>query len=387
MARRREVYNSEPFGAPRRRQSQGSFAGTLLNCILLVVTILLVVALVIAYLTPHVSPSSFGSLTIVGIFAPILYIGVVLCLLVWIIMARWKTAGVVALFLIPGLFHLSDFYSIAYMRQVEQKPSSNSFTLMSYNVRGFRNDSSYMTIDRHVEYFENQDLPDVVCFQEYALDIPNVERIDSLFNARQKTLYKKDVVESGEVVLRTYSRFPIIGSGSLSGEGRGTSQWVDVVVGKRDTLRIFNNHLHTMSISSVDSADIEEGTILNDSDRMQSIVERIAKNSSIRVEHVDTLRSIVDCSPYRNVICGDFNDTPMSYVYNELIEGYHDAFEQCGSGYGYTFRPMHGMLRIDYILLSKGLQAETYMADKTNELSDHLPIMARIKMLPKAGKK
>ena len=387
MARRREVYNSEPFGAPRRRQSQGSFAGTLLNSILLVVTILLVVALVIAYLTPHVSPSSFGSLTIVGIFAPILYIGVVLCLLVWIIMARWKTAGVVALFLIPGLFHLSDFYSIAYMRQVEQKPSSSSFTLMSYNVRGFRNDSSYMTIDRHVEYFENQDLPDVVCFQEYALDIPNVERIDSLFNARQKTLYKKDVVESGEVVLRTYSRFPIIGSGSLSGEGRGTSQWVDVVVGKRDTLRIFNNHLHTMSISSADSADIEEGTILNDGDRMQSIVERIAKNSSIRAEYADTLRMIIDDSPYRNIICGDFNDTPMSYVYGVLKEDYVDAFEQSGSGYGYTFRPMHGILRIDYILHSKGLETESYFVDEENELSDHLPITARMKIRPKEDKK
>ena len=387
MARRSDKYNSEPFGSPRRQSSnRGSYIGTILFIVLLAVTMSLSVALLIAYLTPHVAPETFGSLTIVGIFAPILYIGVVICLLCWIVMGRWKIAGVVALLLIPGLFRVSDFYNVVYMRQVEQKPSRGSFTLMSYNVRGFRNDSSSRAVDNHVAYFEAQELADIVCLQEYALDIPNVERIDSLFNARHKRLYTKDVVESGEVVLRTYSRFPIIGSGSLSGEGRGTSLWVDVIVGKSDTLRVFNNHLHSMNISSEDSSDIEQGKILNDGDRMQSIVDRIAKNSSIRAEYVDTLRTIVEQSPYRNIICGDFNDTPMSYVYGKLKDGYVDAFEQCGGGYGYTFRPMRGTLRIDYILFSPELEAESYTADERNELSDHLPITARIKILPKEGK-
>ncbi len=387
MVRRSDKYNSEPFGTPKRRSNDGSAVGALLAIVLFVVTVSLSVVLLIAYLTPHVAPSTFGSLTIVGIFAPILYIGEVICLLCWMIMGRWKIVGVVALLLVPGLFHISDFYNVVYMRQVEQKPSRGSFTLMSYNVRGFRNDSSSRAVDNHVAYFESQELADIVCFQEYALDIPNVERIDSLFNARQNRLYVKDVVESGEVVLRTYSRFPIVGSGSLSGEGRGTSLWVDVIVGKNDTLRVFNNHLHSMNISSEDSSDIEHGKILNDGDRMQSIVDRIAKNSSIRAEYVDTLRTIVDSSPYRNIICGDFNDTPMSYVYGELKDGYVDAFEQCGSGYGYTFRPMHGTLRIDYILFSQELEAESYLADKSNELSDHLPITARLKIRPKEQKK
>lgn len=387
MVRRSDKYNSEPFGTPKRRSNDGSAVGALLAIVLLVVTVSLSVVLLIAYLTPHVAPSTFGSLTIVGIFAPILYIGEVICLLCWMIMGRWKIVGVVALLLVPGLFHISDFYNVVYMRQVEQKPSRGSFTLMSYNVRGFRNDSSSRAVDNHVAYFESQELADIVCFQEYALDIPNVERIDSLFNARQNRLYVKDVVESGEVVLRTYSRFPIVGSGSLSGEGRGTSLWVDVIVGKNDTLRVFNNHLHSMNISSEDSSDIEHGKILNDGDRMQSIVDRIAKNSSIRAEYVDTLRTIVDSSPYRNIICGDFNDTPMSYVYGELKDGYVDAFEQCGSGYGYTFRPMHGTLRIDYILFSQELEVESYLADKSNELSDHLPITARLKIRPKEQKK
>lgn len=382
-------YNGGSYGS-RRVPRRSSLIGTILRIVLFLATVALSVSLVIAYITPHVSPSSFGSLTIVGIFAPLLYIGVVICLFCWAIMARWIISGVLLLILIPGLFHLSDFYGVVCLRQVEQKPSNGSLTVMSYNVRGFRDDNSKVAVEDHVAYFEKHDIPDILCFQEYSLDVADVERIDSLIAAHHKTTYSEEVVETGNVVLRTYSRFPIVASGSISDQGRGTSLWVDVVItkqDKRDTLRIFNNHLHTMNITSEDSSDIEQGVILNDGVRMQSIVDRIAKNSSIRAEYVDSLRKVVSSSPHRNIICGDFNDTPMSYVYNELVKDYVDAFEACGSGYGYTFRPMHGLLRIDYILLSKGVEVESYAADTGNELSDHLPITARVKMRPKSNKK
>lgn len=361
-------------------------AGTILFIVLLACTMSLAVALFIAYLTPYVAPSTFGSLTIVGIFAPILYIGVAICLLLWVVMGRWRIAGCVALMLIPGLFRLSDFYNVELHREVEQKPSRGSFTLLSYNVRGFRDDNSMRVVDKYVDYLSEREELDVLCFQEYALDIPSVERIDSLLKSRNRRIYRNDVVESGEVVLRTYSRYPIIASGSLSGEGSGTTQWVDIIIGKSDTLRIFNNHLQSMNISSNDSSDIEQGKILNDGDRMLSIVDRIAKNSSIRAEYVDTLRTIIANTPYRRVICGDFNDTPMSYVYGELIDGHVDAFEQCGGGYGYTFRPMHRTLRIDYVLYSPELEAEEYDVDVENELSDHLPVTARLKLRTKGSK-
>lgn len=379
MSSNRETYSNEPFGRPRRR-AKHSFLGALFVIVLLAVTISFCVALVIAYLTPHVPPSTFGSLTIVGIFAPILYMGVAICMLLWLVMCRWKTAGVVALFLIPGLFRVSDFYNVDVMRKVDAKADSRSISVMSYNVRGFYDDRSHNAVDEYVDYFSNRELADVVCFQEYALSMRGVERIDSLFKAQfGEKCFVKDVVEAGEVVLRTYSRYPIIKSGSIAGEGRGTSQWVDVVI-KKDTLRIFNNHLHTMSISANDSQDIEQGRILQDGDRMRSIANRIASNSSIRASYVDTLRTVVAETPYDNIICGDFNDTPMSYVYGELIKGHKDAFVECGSGYGYTFRPMHRTLRIDYVLYSDGMEVQKYEVDPEATLSDHLPVKATIKL-------
>jgi hypothetical protein len=45
----------------------------------------------------------------------------------------------------------------------------------------------------------------------------------------------------------------------------------------------------------------------------------------------------------------------MSYVYGRLSENLYDVFVESGNGYGYTFRPMRGMLRIDYILRGEGI--------------------------------
>lgn len=383
MSKKHETYNNEPFGKPRHREKR-TFLGVLFVIVLLAVTMSFSIALVIAYLTPYVSPSTFGPLTIVGIFAPILYLCVLVCMLLWLVTGRWKTAGIVAILLIPGLFRISDFYNVAFNREVEAKPERQSFTLVTYNVRGFFDDSSQNSVSGIVDYFNQMENYDVVCFQEFTRDARGVERLDSLFDARELS-YKADAVEFGEVVLRTYSRYPILNSGDISGEGRGTSQWLDIMIRRdlrsaTDTLRIFNNHLHTMSISPGDSEDISRGKILQDGERMLSIVERIADNSTIRVDHVDTLRMVMDATPYKHIVCGDFNDTPMSYVYGELIEGRKDAFVESGKGFGFTFRPMYGTLRIDYVLYSEGIEALKYVADESAEYSDHLPVAVTMKV-------
>ena len=134
-----------------------------------------------------------------------------------------------------------------------------------------------------------------------------------------------------------------------------------------------------MHISDAESEDIHSGEIFSDSDRMMSIVDRIAGNSAIRAEHVDMLCDLIDETPYEKIVLGDFNDVPMSFVYNKLSDDLIDSFVEQGSGYGYTFRPMYGMLRIDYILHSEGLKSIYYYANEDADVSDHLPLLVRLK--------
>lgn len=368
------------FGSANGGEKRGFFA-TLFSIILLAITLSLSLALIIAYLTPHVPPSLFGQFTIVGLFTPILYLMVVVCTLLWLIMRRWIMALIFGILLIPGVFYIGDFYNTAVMTEKElPEEDKTEFTIMTHNVRGFYNDEGRRVVSDYVEYLANDNLPDILCLQEFPREARGISSIDTLLESRYSTVYMAEAVEGGEYVVRTYSRYPIINSGNVAGQGRGTSQWCDIVF-NHDTIRIFNNHLYTMSISADDSEDIARGKILQDGDRMRSIVNRIADNSSIRASHVDTLRYIMDNTPYRQIVVGDFNDTPMSYVYGLLSENLYDTFVESGTGYGYTFRPMRGMLRIDYILRSEGLESQRYTADESATMSDHLPVTSRLKLI------
>ena len=384
MANNSETYSYSPLGDSNNR-SKRTYIGTIFFIVLLALTISLSVALVISYLTPYISPKTFGSLTIMGHFAPILYILVLICLLLWLIARRWKIAGAVALLLLPGIFHVSQFYNITFMREAESSAESkNSLTVVTYNVRGFYNDNGKRVVKDFADYIAqsnsfNKDkvrAADVICLQEFSIDADGVNVIDSLFKSSYKEMYINDVHESENVVLRTYSCYPIVESGSIAGMGRGTSQWVDIVR-EQDTIRIFNNHFYTMSISDDDSDDIAHGKILSDGERMKSIIERVADNSTVRTGHVDTLLKVVAATPYRHIVVGDFNDTPMSYVYNRMTEKLTDLFTEKGSGFGYTYRPMWGWLRIDYVMYSDGLEPLHYKSDTEVVLSDHIPVSAQ----------
>lgn len=372
MGRNDDYYYADGYGS-HDRGGRTPLWLVVVDLIMAVATLLLVVGLVVALFTPYIDPSTLGALTIVGIFAPLLYVAVLAAMLFWLVRRRWVVAALLAVPVIIGGFNVSKFYRIDFKRRYEVPQNKRSFTLLSYNVRGFFIDDGSSDAGLYADFFASDAMPDVVCLQEFNRRAPNVATIDSLFadyNMRETT-------EFGNVSVRTYSRFPIIASGDISGQSRGTSQWCDIVV-RDDTVRIFNNHLYSMHISVDDSRDISQGRIFFDDNKMRSIVARIRDNSSIRAQHVDTLTQVIAATRHARVVCGDFNDTPMSYVYRRMRRDMKDAFVEAGHGYGYTFRPMHKLLRIDYIMTSSDIDVDSFTSLDECLLSDHLPITARL---------
>jgi endonuclease/exonuclease/phosphatase family metal-dependent hydrolase len=83
----------------------------------------------------------------------------------------------------------------------------------------------------------------------------------------------------------------------------------------------------------------------------------------------------MESSLYPIVVCGDFNDTPVSYAYRKLSKGKKDAFTNSGNGIGTTYAKMP--LRIDYILHDKKFSSFNYKQHK-RELSDHYAISTEL---------
>jgi endonuclease/exonuclease/phosphatase family metal-dependent hydrolase len=77
------------------------------------------------------------------------------------------------------------------------------------------------------------------------------------------------------------------------------------------------------------------------------------------------------------VVCGDFNDTPVSYAYRKVRGDMKDAFVESGWGVSNTYNGGLPSLRIDYILCDRKFDVSDYRRDRIY-LSDHFPVRCRL---------
>ena len=215
---------------------------------------------------------------------------------------------------------------------------------MTYNVRSFIDDDGERCIDSIAKMVKTLN-PDILCFQEMGFS----EQVDSMLlplNPMPRTVSRNNLSPA------IYSKYPIVKAGRI--DTMKNLAWADVVM-RDDTVRIFNLHLQSTAIRRDDSEYIESQEFLNEPDstgKMQSIVERLSENNMLRATQVDTLSQIISLSPYPVIVCGDFNDTPISYTYRTMSRNLSDAFREVGRGYSHTYRGFFDMLRIDYVLSS-----------------------------------
>lgn len=82
-----------------------------------------------------------------------------------------------------------------------------------------------------------------------------------------------------------------------------------------------------------------------------------------------------------DLLLGDFNAFPRSWVSRTLRQSYRDAFEQSGQGGGRTFQKLGIGFRLDYIYCGPGWRPIDCQIERAGEAavaSDHFPVVARI---------
>ena len=119
-----------------------------------------------------------------------------------------------------------------------------------------------------------------------------------------------------------------------------------------------------------------------DDDRFSDIhTKRFFSNISSRFsrqqEQVEILEENFKKCPYKKIVCGDFNNTAFSYLYQKISSNnLIDSFQEAGSGFGKTYDFKYFPFRIDYIFIDKSFQITGHKAFSDIRYSDHFPIMA-----------
>ena len=145
---------------------------------------------------------------------------------------------------------------------------------------------------------------------------------------------------------------------------------------------IINVHLESFHLRRTDGEDylrlVSQGQALRLKDALSSKLAPTFRAHGVQANIIHQL--IQSYGTERVIVCGDFNDTPLSYTRRKIADGLKDAFVERGNGFGFTFKTRPFIVRIDHILYGSAFRAISCEVDKTASESDHHPIKAVLTM-------
>ena len=154
-------------------------------------------------------------------------------------------------------------------------------------------------------------------------------------------------------------------------------------------LLVINNHLETTHLSTEDRQHYQEiikGKVKRDTLKEESILllSKLGNSSAIRAKQAEAVHEYIEAHrQYPMIVCGDFNDSPISYSRRIIAKGLTDCFVETGLGVGLSYNQKGFYFRIDHILCSKDIQPYNCEIDNEMDASDHYPIICRLKMTDK----
>ncbi len=385
---KQRTYTGYFVDKPRREKRPVSWRRVLLHYPLVILTILLCAVLLLCYCAPWVDPERAVWFAFLGLATPVVYLVTLVAALYWVM--RWNGWFFLPLaVLLLGAGYVPRFFHPVLRKHYEQPADRDALKVMSYNVRGFlsldkggKSRSNMIPSTAFIAEFQ----PDILCLQEFQAtpSIP-IHLIDSMLASMpyKAVNYAIEYRNGGGLGVAVYSRWPIVAWGEVSFEGTtNSSLWADIRI-DHDTIRVLNNHMQTTQINSSDYEFIMAGHAISDDEssrrHTRDILSKLAANYRRRARQADTLALLIGQAPRRTIVCGDFNDTPVSYTYRVMRGEMKDAFCEKGRDNVNTYQGFYSLFRIDYLFHTEDLTAISYQSPKS-EFSDHNPVIVEIKL-------
>ena len=357
------------------------YIGKLLGIILLGINAIVALMMFLSAYSPSIDPHTHPVASCMGLFFPGFLLVNVFFLIFWLLVYR-------KFMLFPLLAFIGCWGSIRTYFPINgwgEDVPEGAIKILSYNTRAFGEKKPH-TKERPndvLTYLQNSDA-DIICLQEYIFG-GKLKKKDVDYALRDYRYKHYQVLGKGLNGLGCYSRYPILSATPILYKGtRNGSVAYRIKVGN-DTLLVINNHLESNKILK---SDVETYQEMMDAPSKQKLFAgvrklwgKMAKATSVRAKQADILvETLRDSKEKSVVLCGDFNDTPISYTHHVLSDELRDAFVETGNGLGVSYNKDRLYVRIDHILVSKNLKVYDCTVDNTIQASDHYPVWCYISL-------
>jgi len=337
---------------------------------LLLLNLIAVFALGFASLSVYLSPEKVWFAALFGMAFPYLLVINLIFIVLWIIIKPWFTLFSI-LIILTVYQHINNYLQIS-GKQTTQK----GIRITSYNVRYFMGNTTSSNKENadHILNFLRQNNADIICLQEVRL---NKRQIFDIANHKLSQINHMQLAHhsyaGGPLTL---TRFPILNMGEIRFKNSGNMIIYTDILMNSDTVRVFNCHLQSYrlgrtEINAIDTIDFDTDEKTQETFRQIGWKFKVALIK--RAEQSATLREYLNQSPYPVIVCGDFNDTPVSFTYRMVRGNLKDSFTESGKGTANTYNGKVPSFRIDYILYSPKFTSYNFAVSSLNH-SDHYPI-------------
>ncbi len=385
----------------------------LLNLIAFPATVVLGLLLMVSGFVPSISPATNSWLPLLGLAFPVLFLLMLFTFVYWLMQRKWRSLFALSCLLLNlGPMSLYVQWNDAKDKQQDleiQEASldkeinvgTQTLKVVSYNAQlfGLYQDESSVDIvnteympamDSFLRVLKSQNA-DVVCLQEVYAKAGGLKSLARFLKAEAQLDYSQTYTLNnqrpyGMIVLSRYriKRWQPISFGPNTGN---MAMWVDIEIADEDALRkkarirIYNLHLQSFRFAKKDYAVMQKQTKQQqlDIEGSKGIITRLRLGYQHRAEQVNAVKENMIACDFPKVICGDFNDIPVSYTYRQLCAGMKDAFCEAGRGLETTYKGSMPSFRIDYILFDNPMRAIRY--NSFSEVpSDHKLIVSELQI-------
>lgn len=364
-----------------------------IKVLLLSITLIVSVLLVASAWGGLVDPKHVRILPFLTLALPLLLVADVLAIVVWLVLMKWKCALIPFVALVVAWVPVRTVFPVNVL-EADVPADAQTFKVMTFNTMNFGpyNPSNH-TPSESMRYILEQDA-DFVLLQEGSqerdyLKLSNVRMMREEIEAKYP--YHSDANHDVMILSKypyTVDSVSTLKRGAVSLQATADCYQVyarafDIEIPGQKQLRIINLHLQSVGLSD-DAKNLYMRITENQVDGTKQELRNI-KNSifgqllwayRLRADEACDVRTLLDESPANVILCGDFNDTPSSFVYRTILgDDMRDAFVECGNGFAHTYHDNRFYFKIDHIMYRGAFQAVGWKRDKRGD-SDHYPQVA-----------
>lgn len=340
-----------------------------------------ILLMVLAGYSDRLNPEQHPILSVLGMTFPVFLLVNLLFLFLWLTI-KWKKAWIPIAGFAAAYVPITLFMPV----NMRQEVPEGAIKLISYNVCTYGGNYKYENgFDTVFGYLERQKA-DIVCLQE---DVDSWRRYvfikyAKIYPYNDTTMLHNNAFTYNCVGIHT--RFPIIRKERIWYPSNTNGSVAYYLNTGKDTLLVINNHLEGTHLSESERNNYKRmlrGKMERDTAKAESmfLIEKLGNNNAKRAVQADIVhRYIEEHRQYPTIVCGDFNDTPISYARRTIAQGLTDCFQTTGRGLGLSYNQKGFYFRIDHILCSPDLQPYNCQVDDEMDASDHYPIICHLKM-------